>query len=696
MQSWIELNNRVLSGNVVDTTHDIAALQAYFQEHINPNTMFFHSTAEKVRYMVEHGFWDAEMLARYSAEAIDEVFARAYSHKFRFTSFMGASKFYNEYATMTPDRTRWLERYEDRMAITALARAGGDFRRAMTLVDHLVQQTFVPATPTLMNSGKSNTGRLVSCFLLQDCTDSMDAIMRTQGFAADLSKNGGGIGIDASNLRAKGEGLKKLQNVTKGAAPVAKLLDNLMRYADQAGQRPGAGVVNLSVMHPDFMDLLAGKKIGTDEDRRLKTLSICAVIPDVFIEAVRLDTDFYQIYPHSFFQATGREFTSIDWATEYEGLVANDNIRKKRLSARRVLEEIALTQGESGYPYLLFEGNANRRNPIPNVGSIKMTNLCSEILQPTIPSFFSSYNKQQRDIIGLDVSCNLASTHVTNSLREGRFGEVVSAAIHLLDDVARSTNIEEVPAVARANRQMRSIGLGALGLHGHLAKNGIAYGSPEALEFADLFFAAMHYHARKTSMEIARDTGFVFDGFEGSKYQSGEYFEQYLTKTIWPTHDIVAQAWGGSWLPTCEDWAALVADIKRYGLAHSFVMAIAPTGSISYVAGATASVMPITEKVETRTSGKARTIYPMPYLSTDTEWFYEEAYDMDQRRVLDTVATIQKHVDQGISCTLFVKSTITTAELSMLQLYAYRLGIKTIYYTRLRNATVEECVACAV
>lgn len=695
MERWIELNNKVLSGSVINTTYDTDALRSYFQEKVNPNTVFFHNLKEKIRYLVEQKVWQADLFERYSPEEVHAVFERAYSYKFRFKSFMGAYKFYSDYATMTPDRSRWLERYEDRMSITALARSE-NVEQALELVHHLVTQTFTPATPTLMNSGKANTGRLVSCFLLQDCTDNLDSITKTLVFVAELSKGGGGIGVELSNLRARGESLRGIQNVTKGVMGVAKMLDNMLRYADQAGQRPGAGAIYLSVMHADFLDTLNAKKIATDEDSRLKTLSIGATISDVFMEKVRKGEDFYQFYPYSIFLETGKEFTSIDWSKEYEELADNPNIRKKLVSARRVLEEIAITQGESGYPYLLFEGNANLTNPIPNVGSIKMSNLCSEILQPTIPSYFNSYGKEDKDIIGLDVSCNLASLVIENTMQSGNIGRAVNSAIHMLDNVARSTNITEVPAVRRANQTMRSIGLGAMGLHSFLANHGLIYGEEDSLEFVDVFFAAMHYHARKSSMEIARDTGFIFEGFEGSHYQSGEYFAKYLTQNFHPKIPVIKALFEGHTLPTMQDWKDLTEDIKKYGLAHSFVMAVAPTGSISYVSHATASIMPITEKVETRTSNKARTIYPMPHLSEETEWYYEEAYDIDQRRVLDTVAVAQKHVDQGISCTLFIPNGSTTKTLQRYYIYAYAKGLKTLYYTRMRKQSVDECLSCVV
>ena len=695
MEPWTELNNKVLAGGVIDARYDAQALASYFAGKVNLNTVPFPDLDTKIEAMISGGHWDPGVFGRYTRGEVQAVFERAASYRFRFVSFMGAHKFYSEYATMTPDRQQWLERYEDRLSVTALARSA-TAEDALELVHHLVTQTFTPATPTLMNSGKANTGRLVSCFLLQDCSDNLESITKTLSFVAELSKGGGGIGVEVSDLRARGESLRGIQGVTKGVLGVAKMLDNMLRYADQAGQRPGAGAIYLSVMHPDFLSTLNAKKIATDEDSRLKTLSVGATIPDVFMEKVRAGEDYFQFYPHSLFQETGREFTSIDWSREYDELAANPRIRKQAVSARRVLEEIAVTQAESGYPYLLFEGNANRVNPVPNVGRIKMSNLCSEILQPTRPSTFHAYGQEERDQIGLDVSCNLASLVIDGAVASGDLGRVVRAAVKMLDDVARSTSVHEVPAVRRANDEMRSIGLGAMGLHSFLARAGLIYGSPEALDFVDVFFAAVHYHARRTSMEIARDTGFVFAGFAGSRYQTGEHFAQYLDRDFAPQHGEVAALFAGHRLPTREDWKQLTADIARHGLAHSFVMAIAPTGSISYVSNASASIMPITEKVETRTSNKARTIYPMPHLSADTEWFYEEAYDMDMRRVIDTVAAAQRHVDQGISCTLFVPGSATTRTLQRYYLYAYARGLKTLYYTRTRKRSIEECLSCAI
>lgn len=372
---WIEYNNMILSGSIIRPEFDQQALKSYFEDGVNPNTVFFHDLDEKIEYMTTKKLWDKSIFDRFTPEEIREVFKAAYGYKFRFKSFMGAYKFYNEYATKTPDKKRWLERYEDRLAVVALTHSR-TLPQALRMVDHLINQRFTPATPTLLNSGKSNAGRLVSCFLLQDMTDNLHSIMRTLEFVADLSSGGGGIGIECSNVRAATEPLRGIEGVTKGVVGAAKLLDNVLRYADQAGQRLGAGVVYLSIMHPDMLDLLSAKKPATDEDKRLKTLSIGVTIPDIFMEKLRNDEDIYQFFPYSLYQETGREFTDIDWTKEYETLADNPNIRKVRISARKLYEEIAITQGQSGYPYILYIDNANRANPIPNVGTIKMSNLC--------------------------------------------------------------------------------------------------------------------------------------------------------------------------------------------------------------------------------------------------------------------------------------------------------------------------------
>lgn len=272
----------------------------------------------------------------------------------------------------------------------------------------------------------------------------------------------------------------------------------------------------------------------------------------------------------------------------------------------------------------------------------------------------------------------------------------VKLGIDALTIVSDMTDIGNAPAVAKANKALHSVGLGAMNLHGYLAQQGVNYESEYAREFADVFFAAVNYYSLVRSNEIAKERATTFYGFEGSAYADGSYFAQYISEDIAPKDEEIAKLFEGIYLPTVADWIALAADVAEYGLYHSYRLAIAPTGSISYVQSATASVMPIMERIEERTYGNSKTYYPMPGLSPKTWFYYKEAYDMDMLRVVDMIATIQRHVDQGISFTLFLKDSHSTRDLTKIDLYAHSKGVKTLYYARTKDTGAEQCLSCSV
>lgn len=274
--------------------------------------------------------------------------------------------------------------------------------------------------------------------------------------------------------------------------------------------------------------------------------------------------------------------------------------------------------------------------------------------------------------------------------------KTISASIDALTSVVEMTNITAVPTVAKANKEMRSVGLGSMNLHGYLASNKIMYESDIAKDFANTFYMAMRYYAVKRSMEIARDTGIVFKDFERSEYAKGTALTKYEVNDYSPKLDRTKELFEGIHIPTKEEWIQLNQDIKKYGLNHSNLLATAPTGSISYLNNSTASVSPVIQKFEQREYGDSSTVYPMPYMDETNYFFYKEAYDVDMYKYLDMIRVIQDHVDQGISTTLYVKSDMTTRELARLYIYAHRIGLKTLYYTRTKLLGVEECVSCAV
>lgn len=692
---WLKLNNEIMirKEGVFQFEKDREAAHSYFVDNINQNTVFFHDLKEKLDYLVENEYYEKEFLDQYSYEQIKEIFDIAYKKKFRFSSYMSAFKFYNDYALKTNDKEKILERYEDRIAIVSLYLADGDFNKAKQMTKMMINQEFQPATPTFLNAGRKRRGELVSCFLLE-MNDSLNDISMGENIAMQLSKVGGGVSTNLSKIRAKGEPIKDIQNATKGVVGVMKLLDHAFRYADQMGQRQGSGSVYLHIFHKDINDFLETKKISADEDIRVKTLSIGVIIPDKFIELAREDKDMYVFYPYSVYKEYGEFLDEMNMTKMYHKLVDNPNVRKERINPRRLLEKIAALRFESGYPYIMFKDNVNSVHANNHISEVKFSNLCSEVLQSSVVSSYTDYGEE--DEIGLDISCNLASMNIVNVMNNKSIKETVKLGIDALTTVSEKTKIKNAPAVQKGNELMRSVGLGAMNLHGYLAKHKINYESEEARDFANTFFMMVNFYSLERSMEIAKETGIKYYKFEDSTYATGEYFKQYLVEEFSPKTEKAKTLFEGIYIPTMEDWKILKDEVAKYGLTNSYRLCIAPTGSISYVQSSTASVMPIMERIEERTYGNSKTYYPMPYLSKENWFYFKEAYDMDMFKVVDMIATIQKHVDQGISFTLFLKDTMTTRDLNKIDLYAHHKGIKTLYYARTKDTGQEGCLSCTV
>lgn len=691
---WVLLNNQVIDekGQLKDLNKDKEAVRSYFLNEINKKTQFFHSLKEKLDYLVENNYYEEEFLKKYTLAQIREVYDIGYDKKFRFPTYMGAFKFYNDYALKSRDKKVFLERYEDRLAVNALYHADGNFELAKNIMKRLIAQDFVPATPTLLNTGKKQRGEFVSCFLLEG-GDSLNDISRISEFSMQLSKIGGGVSINLTNLRAKGESIKDIPNVSKGVVGVAKLLDNNFRYADQMGQRAGAGAVYLSIFHADIEDFLNTKKLNADDDVRVKTLSMGVIIPDKMIELAKENKDMYVFYPHTVYKAYGIDFADVSTNMNYwyDKLVDNPDVRKRKVNPRRLLDMIASLQGESGYPYIMFVDNVNKVNPLSL--PVKFSNLCTEILQPTITSHYADYDKKEQDDIGMDISCNLASGHMGNMMKNNSIKETTFAAMDIMNSVSDRTNISYVPSVAKANRLNRSIGMGIMGHHGYIAENYILFGSDEDIDLIDVFFAQLNYYSLVHSMEKAKKTSLKFYQFESSTYASGTYFDTHTA--VYPKTEKVKALFKDIYIPTEEDWAQLKKDVMTYGLYNSHRLAVAPNGSIAYVMSATPSLTPIKQLIEERTYGNSKTYFPMPALDTSA-FMYESAYRIDNYKVIDVIATAQKHVDQGISFELGITSEITTKELVRYYLYAHYQGIKTLYYTRTQKLKIEECESCVV
>ena len=677
---------------------DREAANQFFLQHVNQNTVYFHDLEEKMRYLVENKYYEPELLEQYDFDFIKSLFKRAYSYKFRFKSFLGAYKYYTSYTLKTFDGRRYLERFEDRVSMTALFLADGDTTVAEHLVDEIMTGRFQPATPTFLNAGKAQRGELVSCFLLR-IEDNMESIGRSINSALQLSKRGGGVALLLSNIRESGAPIKHIENQSSGVIPVMKLLEDSFSYANQLGARQGAGAVYLNAHHPDIMNFLDTKRENADEKIRIKTLSLGVVIPDITFELAKKNDDMYLFSPYDVERVYGKAFADISITEHYEEMVEDPRIRKKKINARHFFQTVAELQFESGYPYIMFEDTVNKANPV-KTGWINMSNLCSEILQVNSPSVFA--DDLSYETMGSDISCNLGSLNIAMTMDSPDFGLTVETAIRGLTAVADKTAINSVPSVRKGNDDSHAIGLGQMNLHGYLGREHIEYGSEEGLDFTNAYFAAIMYAALRASNKIARERGEYFSEFPQSEYASGEFFDRYDPEEFKPRTARVQELFDASSIhtPTAEDWAALKADVAKHGLYNRNLQAVPPTGSISYINNSTSSIHPIASKIEIRKEGKiGRVYYPAPFMTNDNLEFYQDAYEIGYEKIIDTYAEATKHVDQGLSLTLFFPDTATTRDVNRAQIYAWRKGIKTLYYIRLRQMAiegteVEGCVSC--
>ncbi len=678
---------------------DVAATKQYFLQHVNKNTVFFHNLKEKLSYLIEEGYYEAEVFAQYSEAFLTSIYDHAYAYKFRFTTFLGAYKYYTSYTLKTFDGKRYLERFEDRVVAVALYLAAGDEKLAMSIVDEVITGRFQPATPTFLNAAKKQRGEMVSCFLLR-LEDNMESIGRAINSSLQLSKRGGGVALCLTNLREMGAPIKNIEGQASGVIPIMKLLEDSFSYANQLGARQGAGAVYLHVHHPDIMKFLDTKRENADEKIRIKTLSLGVVIPDITFELARNDDDMYLFSPYDVERVYGVPMSEISVTEKYYEMVENPRIRKKKINAREFFKTLAEIQFEAGYPYIMFEDTVNRANAVD--GRIIMSNLCSEILQVSEASTYNADLSYKH--LGADISCNLGSLNIAKAMDSDDFAKTIEVSIRALSAVSDMSDISSVPSIARGNAESHAIGLGQMNLHGYLAREEMYYGAEDAVDFTNIYFYTVAYHAVRTSNLIATERGESFKGFEKSKYASGEYFDKYIDQKWEPATEKVRTLFAdaGIHIPTQDDWKKLKELVKAKGLYNRNLQAVPPTGSISYINHSTSSIHPIVSKVEIRKEGKiGRVYYPAAYMNNDNLKYYQDAYEIGPEKLIDTYAAATQHVDQGLSLTLFVTDKASTRDINRAQIYAWKKGIKTIYYVRMRQMALEGtevqgCVSCSL
>lgn len=704
---WVENEDGT---KTINFEADKEAARQFFLQEVNKNSQFYHNTREKLEYLFDNSYYDRSVWEQYGLvmdgddivtndafKKIEQLYEYVYSYDYRFPTYMSALKFYVQYAMKSFDKSTWLERFEDRVVANALLLGGGDINQATIIAREIITGRLQPATPTFSNAGKAQRGEFVSCFLVR-VEDNMESISRTSNAALQLSKRGGGVAILLSNLRESNAPIKLIENQSSGVVPVMKILEDAFSYANQLGTRSGAGAVYLNAHHPDIMKFLDTKRENADEKIRIKTLSLGVVVPDITFDLARKGEDMYLFSPYDVERVYGVPMSDISITEKYYEMVDDSRIKKTKINAREFFQTIAEIQFESGYPYLMFEDTVNKFNPIE--GRVNMSNLCTEILQVNTASEYDedlSYTK-----VGRDISCNLASMNIAKAMEGGDISGTVGAAIRALSQVSDISNIRSVPSIVNGNNLSRSIGLGQMNLHGFFIKEDMDYGDENSIDFTNIYFMTVAYHAYKASMELAVVYS-PFDGFDKSEYANAGYLkDKYADPAMREANSNTKAIFAkyGIGIPTLEDWNKLSEDIEKNGLYNAYLQAIPPTGSISYVNYSTSSIHPVAAAVETRKEGMVGRVYfPQPYVTNENFHKVKDAYAVGWKSTIDVYAVATKHVDQGLSLTLFFREGVTTRDINKAQIYAWKMGIKTLYYIRIRQSAlagteINTCVSC--
>ena len=588
------------------------------------------------------------------------------------------------------------------------------------------------ATPTLSNA-RTNRHQLSSCYI-GSSPDNIEGIFDGYKEMALLSKYGGGIGWDWNQIRSLGGVIDDHKSAAGGTVPFLKITNDLAIAVDQLGTRKGAIAVYLEPWHMDIVDFVDLKKNSGEERRRAHDLFPALWISDLFMERVMEDSywtlfDPYEVRDLS--ETFGDEFKA-----KYIAYENDETITKDRMKAKDLWKKILTSYFEVGSPFLCWKDTANRTNPNSHVGHIRSSNLCTEIFQNTNPNHYkiklefedgtvSTYEEsdlvvvdggvtkkankvsaldsvngkrvfivEKEKIDGDTAVCNLASINLSKINTKEDIERVVPTAIRMLDNVI-DLNFYPLRKVKATNLKSRSIGLGVMGEAEMLAQHQLAWGSSEHFKKIDQIMEAISYNTIKSSSDLASEKG-VYPTFEGSKWSKG----------IMP-HDLAPQAVNAlvdkDLFDTSYDWDVLREKVKKDGMRNGYLMAIAPTSSISILVGTTQAIEPVYKRkwFEENLSGLIPVV--VPKLSPETWAFYTPAFEIDQLQVIKAAAIRQKWIDQGQSTNIFMSLDKASGKyLHEIYTLAWKLGLKSTYYLRSQSPEAKndvedrsmECAGC--
>ena len=558
---------------------------------------------------------------------------------------------------------------------------------AKAFYDLLSKLKMTVATPTLANAG-TTFNQLSSCFI-STVSDNLWSIYDVNSKFSKVSKHGGALGIYLGKVRSLGSDIRGFSNASGGVIPWVRLYNDTAVAVDQLGRRKGGASITLDIWHKDLYEFIDLRTNNGDDRRKAHDIFPAISIPDIFMERLINRQDFSLFDPHEVEKLMGfsledyydKDEKHKEFSERYKLCENDSRLAKITVPALDIMKKIMKSAVETGTPFIFFRDTVNRANPNSHAGMIYGSNLCHEIAQNMSETKFVSEeivseNGKSKIVTTVEsgdmVTCNLNSINLGNVAFD-ELKENVPLQIRMLDNVI-TLNMFPVSDAEVTSLKYRAIGLGVSGYHHYLAKNAIAWENEKHIEEADRLFEEIAYNAIKASMELAREKG-AYAEFEGSKWQTGEYFDErgYVS----------------------ERWQELKNDVMNYGLRNGYLMAVAPTGSTSNIAGTTAGIDPIFKKFFVEEKKGSFTPKTAPELNDETFWYYKEAHYINQLWSIRACAARQRHIDQAQSFNLYITPDVKAKDILDLYVEAYKSGIKTIYYVRNRSLEMDECTSCS-
>ena len=677
---WTYVASRIYATNLYETAAKNRGYDASEQ---------YGNFYELINQLTEKGIYTPQLLEKYTKEEIEELGRNINAKNDALFHYLAIYTLATRYLATDHDKNVFELPQERWMIIAMHLMQDEDKNKRLDLILEaywaLSNLYMTVATPTMNNAGKTH-GQLSSCFI-DTVDDSLQSIYDVNTDVAQLSKNGGGIGVYMGKVRGRGSAIKGFKGMSSGVVPWIRQLNNTAVSVDQLGTRKGAIAIYLDLWHIDIEPFLDLKLNNGDARMRAHDIFPGVCIPDYFMEQVEARGDWYLFDPHEVRQVMGfnledfydEEKGNGSWREKYEQCIQNEALTKKKVPAIEIMKRIMIAQLETGTPFMFYRDEVNRMNANDHAGIIYCSNLCTEITQNQSPTQFLEEYVENEDVIvkkyktGDYVVCNLSSINLGRAVPQGVLERLIPIQVRMLDNVI-DMNTLPIKQATLTNQKYRAVGMGTFGWHHLLALKGIEWESEEALQYTDELYEEIAYLTIQASMELSKEKG-AYPLFEGSKWESGAYF---TTRNY-----------------TSEKWQALQASVKENGVRNGYLMAIAPNSSTAMIAGSTASIDPIFQVFYYEEKKDFKIPVTAPELDHNTYDIYRRsAYIVDQRWSVRQNAARQRHIDQSISFNMYVPNTIRASVLLNLHVQAWKEGLKTSYYVRSTANDVEECEWC--